>query len=191
MFRYDWVWDKTRGNNFQQANYAPMKSHELVLVFSHSPAIYAGTSPTMHYYPQKTGLHVVHRSGAPSKSQVLHKHNMAPLRKEQRGFFPKSIQTFPKDKDNHHKTQKPVALGEYLIRTYTCEDETVLDNTMGSGSFGVAAINMGRRFIGIEREQNYFDIAKRRIEDALTAKGVTEPIVDVKPDSGGQMRLFG
>ena len=80
--------------------------------------------------------------------------------------YPKTILTFPPEKSVGHPTQKPVALMEYLIRTYTNEGEVVMDNCMGSGTTGVACANTGRRFIGIEREPKYFDIACRRIEDA-------------------------
>ena len=79
--------------------------------------------------------------------------------------YPTSIQKFNKDK-GVHPTQKPVPLLEYLIKTYTNEGETVLDNCMGSGSCGVAAKNLNRRFIGIEMDENYFNIAKERIDKA-------------------------
>ena len=79
--------------------------------------------------------------------------------------YPRSIQRFPLDKDKLHPTQKPVALLEYLIKTYTNESDIVLDNCMGSGSTGVACINTNRRFIGIELDENYFNIAKERIEN--------------------------
>lgn len=81
--------------------------------------------------------------------------------------FPHTILNFDKEEDHVHPTQKPVALMEYLIRTYTNEGDTVLDNTMGSGTTGVAAVNTGRKFIGIERDDKYFAIAQKRIEDAM------------------------
>lgn len=80
--------------------------------------------------------------------------------------YPRDIQRFPHDKEKFHPTQKPVALLEYLIRTYTDEGDTVLDNCMGSGSTGVAAVNTNRSFIGIELDEHYFEIAKGRIEQA-------------------------
>ena len=80
--------------------------------------------------------------------------------------YPKQIIKFNHDKNKLHPTQKPVALLEYLIKTYTNENDLVLDNTMGSGSTGVACVNLNRRFIGIEKEEKYFEIAKRRIEEA-------------------------
>ena len=80
--------------------------------------------------------------------------------------YPIDILEFQRDKEKLHPTQKPVALCEYLIKTYTNEDETVLDNCMGSGSTGVACVNTNRKFIGIELDENYFDIAKKRLEEA-------------------------
>lgn len=82
--------------------------------------------------------------------------------------YPITVLEFARDKDKYHPTQKPVALLEYLIKTYTLEGETVLDNCMGSGSTGVACVNTGRNFIGIEKDDTYFEIAKKRIEDHLT-----------------------
>lgn len=83
---------------------------------------------------------------------------------------PRDVLNFSRDKDKYHPTQKPVALCEYLIRTYTNEGETVLDNCMGSGSVGVACVNTGRNFIGIEIDENYFNIAKERISNANNPK---------------------
>jgi DNA modification methylase len=91
---------------------------------------------------------------------------LKPLNKEHAGFYPKSIIEFPKDKEKLHPTQKPVALIEYLIRTYTKENEIVMDNCMGSGTTGVACVNLDRKFIGIELKEQYFNIAKERIEKA-------------------------
>lgn len=163
MYRYDWCWDKTRGYNFQQANYAPMKCHEYIMVFSKNPAIFSSRG-SMAYYPIKTNLEIEHKSGAPTNTEVLHKSTFKPLCKKQRGYYPLSILTFKKDNGGKHPTQKPVALLEYLIRTYTREGEVVLDNCMGSGSTGVACLNTDRNFIGIELDEKYFNIAKERID---------------------------
>src|SRR5690606_7780841 len=86
--------------------------------------------------------------------------------------YKSSVLQYPKDRTGHHPTQKPVALMEDLVKTYTNPGDTVLDFTMGSGSTGVACMNLGRRFIGIEREPKYFDIARRRIEDAQRQRGL-------------------
>jgi len=161
-FKYDWIWDKTRGYNFAQANYAPMKSHEIVSIFS-TGGITNNKRGSVPYFPIKTDNHITHRSGTPTKSENLNSWNSKALNKEHKGFFPKSIQVFKKEGKNTHPTQKPVALMEYLIKTYTNENETVLDFTMGSGSTGVAAKNLKRKFIGIEQDEKYFKIAEERI----------------------------
>lgn len=163
MYRYDWIWNKTRGNNFQQANYAPMKSHENIMVFSKKPAIYSSNG-SMLYYPIKTNLEIEHKSGVPTNTKVLHNSTFKPLCKKQSGYYPLSIITFKKDNRAKHPTQKPVALLEYLIKTYTNENDVVLDNCMGSGSTGVACVNTNRSFIGFELDEEYFNIAKERIE---------------------------
>ena len=163
-YRYDWVWDKTRGANFQQANFAPMKSTENILVFSKLPAIFTKKG-SMVYHPQKEGKQEYVSKMGNSGNIVRGEGNNSLKRIETKlkGRFPKTILTFKKEKPSVHPTQKPIALMEYLIKTYTNENETVLDFTMGSGSTGVAAKNLNRNFIGIEQDENYFNIAKERI----------------------------
>ena len=167
MFRYDWIWNKTRGYNFQQSKYAPMKNHETISVFSKYPAIF-NKKGTCIYYPQKTDIHIEHISGVPTKTDNLRDGGSTmfkPLKTKNKGFYPLSIQTFKKENKSMHPTQKPVALMEYLIKTYTNENELVLDFTMGSGSTGVACKNTNRNFIGIELDSKYFEIAKDRINN--------------------------
>lgn len=164
MYRYEWVWDKTRGSNFQQANYCPMKSHEFILMFSKLNCVYSAGKPTMNYYPQKTeGEEYISNIGS---KNLLHSNNMVKLNKVNTGRFPLTILTFKKD-GNLHPTQKPVILLEYLVKTYTQEGQVVLDNCMGSGSTGIACINTNRNFIGIELDEKYFSIAEKRINDTL------------------------
>jgi DNA modification methylase len=152
MFRYDLKWCKTQGTGFYNANRMPLRAHEDVLVFY-------GKLPT--YNPQKTeGKPYRQRRGTASdvyQGKDLHE------TVSDGGRHPLSWRTFKRDKDKVHPTQKPVALMEYLIKTYTNEGDTVLDFTMGSGSTGVAAKNLNRSFIGIELDPEYFDIAKQRI----------------------------
>jgi len=159
QFKYDWVWDKVRPSGFQIAKYVPMKRHELVSVFCNG---------TPNWNPQKE------KRDKPIKGKVASSSDSSPL-KYNDGITriyndknPQSILVYSKQSDGKyvHPTQKPVALMEYLIRTYTNEGETVLDNTMGSGTTGVACVNTGRRFIGIERDEEYFKIAKARINAA-------------------------
>lgn len=163
MFRYDWVWDKQRGSNFAQAKKQPMKSHETISVFYKHLPIY---NPQFWFStPYKTigrkrtnKIEGIRGGSAPNVCTSTIS--------EDGRRYPLSIISFPRDGNRVHPTQKPVDLLEYLIKTYTNEGETVLDNCMGSGSTGVACVNTGRSFIGIELDDNYFDIAKMRIEEA-------------------------
>ena len=167
MYRYEWIWNKIRGYNFQQANYSPMKNHEQVLVFSKSPAIY-NKKGTCNYFPQKTDIEIKHKSGTPTKTNNLRDNAstlLKALNKEHNGFFPLSIQEFSKEKKSLHPTQKPVALFEYLIKTYTNEGDMVLDNVAGSGTTGVACKNLNRNYILIEKEPEYIEIINERLKN--------------------------
>lgn len=162
-FKYDWVWDKPKGTGFLNAKKRPLVGHEVVSIFCD------GTPP---YNPQKTKGHT-------RKVSFRGKHLQTDVYGEMAGDYhydsteryPRSVITFSSDTQNSsvHPTQKPVALCEYLIRTYTSEGDTVLDFTMGSGTTGVACVNTGRKFIGIEKDEhntNYFNIACERIRKA-------------------------
>lgn len=153
-FKYDWVWKKSNGGGFLNANRQPLKRHEIVSVFYKKQAF---------YQPQKTkGKAYSCRSS--SAGVTTQDQSVAGWFTENNGDrHPLSIQEFSSE-TGLHPTQKPVALLEYLIKTYTLENETVLDFTMGSGSTGVAAKNLNRKFIGIEKDDKYFEIAKQRIE---------------------------
>lgn len=158
-FKYDWVWDKVKGGNFAILKYQPYKTHELISVFSNK---------THNYYPIKTPQ-------KERKGKVYSSSNSAPLKyndgKERtyKDKHPKSILTISNanQKGKQHPTQKPVELMEYLVKTYTQENETVLDFTMGSGSTIVACKNTNRNGIGIEKEEKYFKIAQERINSTL------------------------
>jgi site-specific DNA-methyltransferase (adenine-specific) len=165
-FRYQWVWEKSKASNFLLARKQPLKAHEDVLVFSESaPA----------YYPQKTKGDPFAGAGRAKKgsnSDVVNNVPNPTFRNDNSGDrFPRSVQYFKTAESEKtgalHPTQKPVALMEYLIKTYTNEGETVMDFTCGSGTTGVACANTGRKFIGIELDLGYFNIALDRIEKAL------------------------
>jgi len=155
-FRYDLKWIKKAATGFYNANRMPLRAHEDILVFYKS-------LPT--YNPQKT-------KGKPYKctrgsaSDVYVGKDLTETNNESGERFPLSWIEIKRDKEKYHPTQKPVVLMEYLIRTYTNEGEVVLDNCMGSGTTGVACVNTGRNFVGIEKDPDYFQIAKKRIEDA-------------------------
>ena len=156
MFRYDLKWIKTQATGFYNANRMPLRAHEDILVFYRS---------LPSYNPQKTaGEPYVQKRG--SASNVYQGKDLSVTVNETGMRHPLSWQVFQRDADKVHPTQKPVALMEYLIRTYTNAGETVLDFTMGSGTTGVAAANTGRRFIGIERDPDYFTIASARVQKA-------------------------
>lgn len=167
MYKYDWKWVKPRGANFLNAKYQPMKNYEDIMVFSRCPASYSRSRNSMVYYP-------IMGVGEPYKlmsgKQKLEKNNstvrssIKSVVTDNKGLrYPKATLEFKSDKDKLHPTQKPVDLLEYLIRTYTVEGMVVLDSCMGSGSTGVACKNLSRSFIGIELNEDYFDIAKQRI----------------------------
>ena len=153
LLRYEWIWLKEQGTGFLNAKKMPLKNHENILVFykklpTYNPQMRTGFKP----YETKKGHHGSNYGddkGAITKSNGER--------------YPLSTVEIARDKNRVHPTQKPVALLEYLIKTYTNEGETVLDNTMGSGSTGVACVNTNRHFIGIELNENYFNIAKERI----------------------------
>lgn len=159
MFKYCWVWEKNTVTGFMQAKTKPLKSHEDVVVFGHFKnsaqhfkGVYNhGATPVGEkaYSNKRKEDHITGNRGAG-------------LTLSSKGY-PRDIIKISSEKGTTHPTQKPVALMEYLIKTYTNESETVLDFTMGSGTTGVAARNLNRDFIGIEMDDKYFDIAKDRI----------------------------
>lgn len=163
-FAYCWVWDKKFAANFVQAKRMPLRIHEDVAVFCTS-----GKTPA--YYPQMMPRDKPIKKGGNKQSAAI------PIRQtETAAAFsaagktydekcPETIVEFNcREGRGFHPTQKPVALFEYLIRTYTNEGDVVLDNCMGSGTTGVACKNLNRKFIGIEMDKKYFEIAKNRIE---------------------------
>lgn len=165
LYKYDWVWEKDNGTNAPNVNLQPFRIHEQVFVFGKG-RVTNGTRIKMKYNPQKTdGKPYSQMSGRVSDNWKGGLNNI--VTSNESGLrHPKTIQRFVRDKSGLHPTQKPVALLEYLIKTYTNENETVLDNCIGSGSTGVACINTNRNFIGIELDGKYFEIAKKRIEEA-------------------------
>jgi site-specific DNA-methyltransferase (adenine-specific) len=156
MLKYEWIWQKERATGFLNAKKAPMKSHENILVFYKKP----------RYFPQMI-------DGKPYKiinqtKTTNYDHLKATVSKNDGYRYPVSILRAKSD-IGLHPTQKPVGLCKYLIKTYTQEGDVVLDNCMGSGSVGVAALQLKRRFIGIEMNKDYFEIAKNRIQGGRNA----------------------
>lgn len=157
-FRHSWVWDKKSAANVMAAKHGPLKVHEDVLVFAPAAGAY---SPQMVKGKGRW-------KGGNTREDGIYAGRVPEEKYWSDEYHPKSIIEF--SNASHvgkvHPTQKPVALMEYLIRTYTNEGETVLDNCMGSGTTGVACKNTGRNFIGIERDPEYFRIAQERINAA-------------------------
>jgi len=167
MFKYDWVWVKNRPSGIGYAKFRPMSYNELISVFG---------LPKNKYYPQK----IPRSESGKNRVSYGHNHSIQKDNKVHTGFNFKKLGFKKHEKElknpstvlnynkavGFHPTQKPVPLLEYLIKTYTLESETVLDFTMGSGSTGVACKNLNRKFIGIEKDKTYFDIAVKRIASA-------------------------
>ncbi len=154
-YKYDWVWEKEQGANFMLIKYQPYKVHEIISVFSNK---------THFYRPQMTkGKPFISGKGT---SGAITNNVIKKQIKNEGTRYPRSIQKFSTDKrHSKHPTKKPLLLMEYLIKTYTNENETVLDFTMGSGTTLVACQNLNRRGIGIELEKKYFDIATNRLNN--------------------------
>ena len=156
MFRYEWVLEKANATGFLNAKRMPLKCHENVLVFYEK-------LPT--YNPQmiQGKTHSIGGAGRQSKNYGSYSYTKRGISNM---YYPRDVIKVDWQDSTRvlHPTQKPVSICEYFIKTYSNEGDTVLDNCMGSGSTGVACVNTNRRFIGIEKEQKYFDIAKERIE---------------------------
>ena len=181
MFKYDWYWEKDKGANFMFGNKMPLKNIETISVFYNNQPIYnpqktinpAGVS-RRHLYknPSKITKNVKDVMGDNWKETVMDEtENYHGKNYEADKLLPKQLIYFAREqKGKLHPTQKPVALMEYIIKTYTNEGDLVLDNCMGSGTSGVACKNLKRKFIGIEMDENYMKIATERIKN--TIKGV-------------------
>lgn len=151
--RYEWIWNKSNSTGFQQAKKRPLKKHENILVFYKR-------QPT--YNPQ--GLEIYNKINRRSGSGENWNESKQNSYVQKYTNYPTQTLNFKYDKTKYHPTQKPVALFEYLIKTYTNEGETVLDNCMGSGTTAIGCMNANRNYIGFELDKNYFELANERIE---------------------------
>lgn len=158
FLKYEWIWQKAKPTGFLNAQKQPLKEHENILVFYRKQPIYVpqGTSEVSINNARKNKAGKGNYGGVEFKPYT-----------QTTGNYPRSVLQFQHETNPIHPTQKPVALFEYLIRTYTNPGDVVLDNTMGSGTTGVAALRTGRRFIGIELDEGYFKIAQERIGACL------------------------
>lgn len=167
MFRYEWIYSKTKSTGFMNANKMPMKQHENVLVFYKK-------LPTYNPIQVFVGIKDKRKTFNPAKLKESNIYNNSGIKntvyhKKDNGWqMPKSIIHFKNGGKMLHPTQKPEELFEYLIKTYTNENEVILDNCIGSGTTAIAAINTNRKYIGFEMDKTYFDIACKRVENAKT-----------------------
>ena len=160
-FKYRWDWNKKIPSGMSYAKYRPMQQTEDICIFTKN-------GEKTIYNPQMIKRDKIIKSGGMGSSDSAFTKKYIPLKKTYEYKNPTTLIEFDKiRRGSIHPTQKPVDLLEYLIKTYTNENELVLDFTMGSGSCGVASLNTNRRFIGIELDKNYFEIASKRIEEAI------------------------
>ena len=166
IWRYNLIWHKTTPTGFLNANRMPLRAHEDIVVFYKSLPVYNPQKTTGHERKVSKAEHKINSK----KTSDYREHGLTTYDSTER--YPTSVLTFSTDKQKSalHPTQTPGALLEYLIKTYTNENMTVLDNCMGSGSTGIACINTNRNFIGIELDPTYFQVAKDRIEQAQLKK---------------------
>jgi site-specific DNA-methyltransferase (adenine-specific) len=158
MFKYQWIWEKSKASGYLNSKKRPMVSHEDIAIFCKSTPI---------YYPQMTKGDPYNKGTALRNTNVYGNQKITTVKNDEGLRYPRSVQYFKTAESEgkvYHPTQKPLILMEYLVKTYTQENNTVLDFTMGSGTTGVACKNLNRNFIGIESDERYFKIAQERID---------------------------
>ena len=159
-FKYEWIWEKTMATGGLMAKYRPMKAHENIMIFN--------TTKRSIYNEQRLEGKAYTRKEGDKKNSVIGDKKGGYITNSKGGRCARSVFKIPNpNAKSLHPTQKPLELLEYLVKTYTKENDTILDNTMGSGTTGVAAKNLNRNFIGIEMDEAYFDIAQDRINSTL------------------------
>jgi site-specific DNA-methyltransferase (adenine-specific) len=171
LFKYEWIWCKSRALGFTHTKNAPMKKHENIIVFSKANIKHIGQPNRMNYFPQGLLPYGKMVDGDKSCKADVEGHRFArPSNKsyiQEYTNYPVTLLNFNNEGKTIHPTQKPLDLIEYLIKTYTDEGNTVLDNCIGSGTTAIAAINTNRKYIGIELDDTYYNLACKRIEEHL------------------------
>lgn len=170
LFRYKWIWKKDTSTGYLNANYKPLNITEEICIFSKATVGSLSKNP-IRYYPKNIKEVNIPKKNNPNSKWRKNKgyNSMNNILNSNKPFiqrftgYPTNILKFKRDREKYHPTQKPVELLEYLIETYTKENELVLDNCMGSGSTGVACKNTNRNFIGFEIDKNFYEIARKRI----------------------------
>ena len=160
-FKYCLVWEKSKATGYLNAKKQPMRAHEDIVIFYNKQPTYNPQMTVGKPYDKGTAIRDAKQYGKQTKA--VH------VKNEEGTRYPRSVLYFKtaEDEGKYHPTQKPIALYEYLIKTYSNEGDTVLDPCMGSGTTGVACMNTGRNFIGIEKEENYYEIADQRISTTV------------------------
>jgi len=163
LFKYEWIWNKSKATGFLNAKKQPLRSHENVLVFYKK-------QPT--YNPQMVKGELHHRGQKAQSKQTTVYGNFSFDLYYSDEYYPQTVRFFNVQERAIHPTQKPVALFEYLIKTYTNEGETVLDNCAGSGTTAIACINTNRKYICMEKDAGYFEIMRKRIEQHKVSRNL-------------------
>ena len=166
-FKTEWIWKKNAGSNFGSVKYVPMKEHESIIIFSNGGGK-TTYNPIMQERAESGKERVKSVVNYNTKTENYEKSLHNEISSERPDLrYPSSVQNWNRER-GLHPTQKPTDLVEYFIKTYSNENEVILDNCIGSGTTAVAAINTNRNFIGFELDKSYFDIAQKRIQDAKT-----------------------
>jgi len=175
-FKYCLVWEKSKATGYLNAKKQPMRAHEDIVVFYNKQPTYNPQMTVGKPYDKGTAIRDAEQYGKQTKA--VH------VKNEEGTRYPRSVLYFKtaEDEGKYHPTQKPIALYEYLIKTYSNEGDTVLDPCMGSGTTGVACMNTGRNFIGIEKEENYYKIAEQRISTTVPLDGPSTPLSNALAD---------
>lgn len=186
-FKYDWIWEKSKCANFMNAKYMPLKKHELISIFYSVTPTYSPQMKQITPYSRtrKAYQPTFTSSGLDNEVRQICDGNGYPTSIIYFKCVSNSGTNKERTENSLHPTQKPCDLLEYLIKTYTNENDTVLDSCMGSGSTGIACLNTNRNFIGIEKDENYFNIAKDRIENHLP-----DHKEDIQKDGVKRQKLF-
>jgi site-specific DNA-methyltransferase (adenine-specific) len=184
-FKYEWIWVKNRPTNFAHAKNKPMKKHENILVFSPGTTVHKTQSKMrMTYNPQGVfdiaSKKVTKRASEKTDAFFADRPGHGEFERKQSGF-PHSLLEYSTDQLGLHPTAKPIELFRYLVRTYSNEGERVMDNCLGSGTTGIAAVMENRRFVGMEQDEKYFNMSRDRILAAALPSG-DEPIFDTLID---------
>lgn len=166
MLKYEWIWEKPNPTGHLNAKFAPLKKHENILIFSKAAASFVKdpTSASVYNPQYREGKPYKCKQGGPSSNYDPKWQNGGVTDNDGKHYYPTTIVQFNRDKEKIHPTQKPVDLIAYLVRTYSNEGDTILDNCMGSGTTAIACIREHRHFIGFELNEEYYAKAMKRIE---------------------------